>query len=157
MQDLHDHFNLTRHRTLAPQPPPERHRIDPQKPRHSRIMRPPGDPPLMPQTILKQKTQPLRGHLQPLPVPGGVDLAAQALTLYLLRRRRKRRIYRRWPLSHNRCMVKKRPEPERIAIPMPEDLVRRIDEFRWQNRLPSRAEAIRQLVEEGLKPKPQKP
>jgi len=54
-------------------------------------------------------------------------------------------------------MAKKRPEPERIAIPMPEDLVRRIDEFRWENRLPSRAAAIRQLIEQGLKPKPPKP
>jgi len=54
-------------------------------------------------------------------------------------------------------VMKKRLDPERIAIPMPEDLVRRIDEFRWENRLPSRAAAIRQLIEQGLKPKPPKP
>jgi metal-responsive CopG/Arc/MetJ family transcriptional regulator len=40
-------------------------------------------------------------------------------------------------------MVKKRQEPERIAIPMPAELIQRIDEYRWTNRLPSRAAAIR--------------
>ena len=54
-------------------------------------------------------------------------------------------------------MAKKRPDPERIAIPMPAELVKQIDEFRWANRLPSRAEAIRQLIELGLKTKPEKP
>lgn len=48
-------------------------------------------------------------------------------------------------------MVKKRMEPERIAIPMPKDLIAEIDEYRWANRLPSRAAAIRQLVKEGLR------
>ena len=47
-------------------------------------------------------------------------------------------------------MVKK-PQPERVAIPMPPDLIAQIDEYRWANRLPSRAEAIRQLVKEGLR------
>lgn len=47
-------------------------------------------------------------------------------------------------------MVKKRQEPERVAIPMPKDLVDQIDEYRWANRLPSRAEAIRQLVKQAL-------
>ena len=52
-------------------------------------------------------------------------------------------------------MVKQRPEPERIAIPMPPELLQRIDEYRWRNRLPSRAAAIRELIEQGLKnPKP---
>ena len=50
-------------------------------------------------------------------------------------------------------MVKKRLEPERIAIPMPAELLKRIDDFRWANRLPSRAEAIRQLIEAGLQAK----
>lgn len=48
-------------------------------------------------------------------------------------------------------MVKKRQDPERVAIPMPAELIAQIDEYRWANRLPSRAEAIRQLVKEGLK------
>jgi metal-responsive CopG/Arc/MetJ family transcriptional regulator len=48
-------------------------------------------------------------------------------------------------------MVKKRSDPERVAIPMPAELLKRIDEYRWANRIPSRAEAIRQLVEAGLK------
>jgi metal-responsive CopG/Arc/MetJ family transcriptional regulator len=50
-------------------------------------------------------------------------------------------------------MVKKRQEPERVAIPMPAELIAQIDEYRWANRLPSRAEAIRQLVREGLQAK----
>jgi hypothetical protein len=49
-------------------------------------------------------------------------------------------------------MVKNQPpEPERIAIPMAAELVQRIDEYRWRERLPSRAAAIRALVEIGLK------
>jgi metal-responsive CopG/Arc/MetJ family transcriptional regulator len=53
-------------------------------------------------------------------------------------------------------MPRKRPQPERIAIPMPADLIRKIDDYRWANRLPSRAAAIRQLIEAGLQttPKP---
>jgi metal-responsive CopG/Arc/MetJ family transcriptional regulator len=47
-------------------------------------------------------------------------------------------------------MVRKRQEPERVAIPIPKDLLAEIDEFRWANRLPSRAEAIRQLVKQAL-------
>lgn len=54
-------------------------------------------------------------------------------------------------------MVRKRQEPERIAIPMPKELIQRIDEYRWANRIPSRAEAIRQLIEAGLAIAPNKP
>lgn len=50
-----------------------------------------------------------------------------------------------------------RQEPERVAIPMPRDLVHRIDEYRWRNRILSRAEAIRQLIERGLLTSPQIP
>ena len=53
-------------------------------------------------------------------------------------------------------MPKKPQEPERIAIPMPRDLIAEIDEYRWANRLPSRAAAIRQLVKEGLRKDPKK-
>jgi metal-responsive CopG/Arc/MetJ family transcriptional regulator len=66
-------------------------------------------------------------------------------------------IYRRRSAPHNLMMVKKRQEPERIAIPMPAELIQRIDEYRWTNRLPSRAAAIRQLIEAGLKSKQEKP
>ena len=38
----------------------------------------------------------------------------------------------------------------RIITPMPAELVQRIDDYRFKNRLPSRAEAIRRLVEKGL-------
>lgn len=40
---------------------------------------------------------------------------------------------------------------DRIVVPMPRQLVERIDDFRFSRRLPSRAEAIRQLIEAGLK------
>lgn len=46
----------------------------------------------------------------------------------------------------------KDPDP-RIIVPMPPRLIAQIDEYRWANRIPSRAEAIRQLVQEGLKAK----
>jgi metal-responsive CopG/Arc/MetJ family transcriptional regulator len=47
-------------------------------------------------------------------------------------------------------MAKTRMAPERIAIPMPPDLLKQIDDYRWTNRLPSRAAAIRKLIELGL-------
>jgi metal-responsive CopG/Arc/MetJ family transcriptional regulator len=51
-------------------------------------------------------------------------------------------------------MARNRPQPERIAIPMPPDLIKKIDEYRWANRLPSRAAAIRLLIEIGLQATP---
>lgn len=44
----------------------------------------------------------------------------------------------------------KEPDP-RVILPIPPKLLREIDDYRWQNRIPSRAEAIRLLVKEGLK------
>jgi metal-responsive CopG/Arc/MetJ family transcriptional regulator len=44
----------------------------------------------------------------------------------------------------------KEPDP-RVIIPIPPRLLAQIDEYRWQNRIPSRAEAIRLLVKEGLR------
>jgi metal-responsive CopG/Arc/MetJ family transcriptional regulator len=38
----------------------------------------------------------------------------------------------------------------RIITPIPRELLRAIDDFRFSQRLPSRAEAIRQLIEMGL-------
>jgi metal-responsive CopG/Arc/MetJ family transcriptional regulator len=43
------------------------------------------------------------------------------------------------------------PDVDRVVTPMPRKLIERIDEFRWSRRLPSRAAAIRQLIEAGLK------
>ena len=40
---------------------------------------------------------------------------------------------------------------ERIITPMPKSLVTAIDDFRFTNRIASRAEAIRRLIEAGLK------
>jgi metal-responsive CopG/Arc/MetJ family transcriptional regulator len=51
-------------------------------------------------------------------------------------------------------MVKKRQEPERVAIPMPAELIQRIDEYRWANRIPSRAEAIASSSGTASKPEP---
>jgi metal-responsive CopG/Arc/MetJ family transcriptional regulator len=45
-----------------------------------------------------------------------------------------------------------KPEP-RVIVPMPHELIKEIDEYRWANRLPSRAETIRQLVKQALHPK----
>lgn len=40
---------------------------------------------------------------------------------------------------------------ERGAIRVPRELLERVDDFRFANRIPSRAEAVRRLVEDGLK------
>jgi len=42
-------------------------------------------------------------------------------------------------------------EKPKIILVMDDDLIRRIDDFRFDNRAPSRSEAIRQLIELGLK------
>jgi metal-responsive CopG/Arc/MetJ family transcriptional regulator len=55
------------------------------------------------------------------------------------------------PAMHNK------PELPRVIVPMPRKLLREIDDYRWANRIPSRAEAIRQLIRAGLKTKNQKP
>lgn len=39
----------------------------------------------------------------------------------------------------------------RIITPMPQKLLAEVDDFRFERRLPSRAEAIRRLIELGLK------
>ena len=52
---------------------------------------------------------------------------------------------------------KPRPEPERVIIPMDPKLVERIEDYRYARRIPSRAEAIRQLIEAGLAKENNKP
>ena len=47
----------------------------------------------------------------------------------------------------------KEPHP-RIIIPIPPKLLQQIDDYRWANRIPSRAEAIRQLVKQALRKEP---
>ena len=42
---------------------------------------------------------------------------------------------------------------EVLCFPSDPDLLKRIDDFRYENRIPSRSEAIRQLIEEGLSSK----
>jgi metal-responsive CopG/Arc/MetJ family transcriptional regulator len=39
----------------------------------------------------------------------------------------------------------------KIILAMTEDLVKRIDDYRFGNRISSRSEAIRRLIEEGLR------
>lgn len=39
----------------------------------------------------------------------------------------------------------------KILFVLDEELLEKIDDYRYLNRIPSRAEAIRRLVEEGLK------
>jgi metal-responsive CopG/Arc/MetJ family transcriptional regulator len=43
------------------------------------------------------------------------------------------------------------PNSERIITPMPKSLVQAIDDFRFGHRVASRAEAIRRLIELGLR------
>ena len=50
----------------------------------------------------------------------------------------------------------KAPAP-RVIIPIPKTLLKRIDDYRWQNRIPSRAEAIRRLIKAGLQAKNDQP
>jgi metal-responsive CopG/Arc/MetJ family transcriptional regulator len=50
-------------------------------------------------------------------------------------------------------------EKPKLIIVMESDLLKRIDDFRFDNRINSRSEAIRQLIEAGLavtKPKAKK-
>lgn len=49
-------------------------------------------------------------------------------------------------------------EKPKIILVMEKDLLKRIDDFRFENRINSRSDAIRQLIESGLKesPKPKK-
>lgn len=42
------------------------------------------------------------------------------------------------------------PKDTRIITPMPQSLVDRIDDYRFRNRIASRAEAIRKLIEAAL-------
>ena len=42
------------------------------------------------------------------------------------------------------------PNSERVITPMPKWLVQAIDDYRFSNRFPSRAEAIRELIRRGL-------
>ena len=38
----------------------------------------------------------------------------------------------------------------RVIIPMPDELLNRIEDYRFANRIPSRAETVRQLLEIAL-------
>jgi metal-responsive CopG/Arc/MetJ family transcriptional regulator len=51
---------------------------------------------------------------------------------------------------HMLVAVPKDPQPERVIIPISRELLDRIEEFRWAHRAPSRAEAMRALLEQGL-------
>ena len=42
----------------------------------------------------------------------------------------------------------------KLLLVVDDDLINRIDDFRYENRIPSRAEAIRQLIEIGLQARP---
>jgi hypothetical protein len=52
--------------------------------------------------------------------------------------------------AHSLDPMPKTPQPERVIMPISRDLLDRIEEFRWSVRAPSRAEAMRALIEEGL-------
>ena len=42
-------------------------------------------------------------------------------------------------------------EKPKIILVLEDDLLERIEDFRYENRIPSRSDAIRQLIEKGLK------
>jgi len=42
-------------------------------------------------------------------------------------------------------------EKPKVLITLEDELLERIEDFRYGNRIPSRAEAVRKLIEEGLK------
>jgi metal-responsive CopG/Arc/MetJ family transcriptional regulator len=46
---------------------------------------------------------------------------------------------------------------ERVITPMPKSLVNAIDDYKFGNRIVSRAEAVRRLIEAGLKASSGKP
>jgi metal-responsive CopG/Arc/MetJ family transcriptional regulator len=48
-------------------------------------------------------------------------------------------------------------EKPKILFVADEDLIEKIEDFRYENRIPTRSEAIRKLIENGLKVKPRKP
>ena len=54
------------------------------------------------------------------------------------------------PMAYVVPMADDQKMSERIIIPMSESLVRRIEEWRYANRVPARAEAIRRLIETAL-------
>ena len=51
-------------------------------------------------------------------------------------------------IEYRRNMPTKKP---RTVLILEVDLLKQIDDFRYENRIPTRSEAIRQLVKEGLK------
>jgi hypothetical protein len=52
--------------------------------------------------------------------------------------------------AHRLDPMPKEPQPERVIIPISRELLDQIEDFRWSIRAPSRAEAMRALLEEGL-------
>ena len=53
-------------------------------------------------------------------------------------------------------LLNKETKNIRVVIMMTYDLLTRIDDYRFTNRIASRGEAVRILVEKGLKEKPEK-
>ena len=53
--------------------------------------------------------------------------------------------------SRGACMPAERPErTERLQVILTRDEISAIDDFRFENRLPSRAAAVRELLRRGL-------
>jgi metal-responsive CopG/Arc/MetJ family transcriptional regulator len=47
--------------------------------------------------------------------------------------------------------LEKAEKDQKLIFMIPQDLLQKVDDYRFQNRIPSRAEAIRQLLEKALK------
>ena len=63
----------------------------------------------------------------------------------------------RGPLRKNprgRLMARERERTERLQVVLSTEELAAVDEFRFENRLPSRAAAVRELMRRGLLPPP---
>jgi metal-responsive CopG/Arc/MetJ family transcriptional regulator len=58
------------------------------------------------------------------------------------------------PLAAKSVSVKK---TTRVIVPMPPELMKRVKDFRHARQIDSRAEAIRQLIEDGLEANSRQP
>lgn len=48
-------------------------------------------------------------------------------------------------------MSDKKVTKNKILLPLPDELLEKIEDYQFDNRISSRVEAIRQLIEKGLK------
>ncbi len=57
-------------------------------------------------------------------------------------------------IKYTSYMATQRPQ---ILLTLDDNLLKRIDDYRYENRIPARSEAVRRLIEVGLKKQEKKP